>query len=597
MCKKIIDVSAKACSILLCLLLAAFVFGCAFSAAAVSYSGAGTAENPYLVTTAEQLDGIRDNLSAHYKLAATIDLSAFGDFKPIGTIARPFTGSFTCDKNTEGFPLYAILNLKIHTPAGPYIDEGTSKWEAALFGGAEKASFENIYILNANIKNDNYGDNRGSVVYGDYKPGMDEMNSAALVGNAVECTVTGCGSSGRIDTSSNHSAGLLGIVSGGTVANSWSTVEVKSLGKWQVAGFIGTVMENATISACFSTGSAEGTQSTIGGFIGSVSQSMVQNCYATGNARDGFIARIENSTVANCYYTGASTPGGTDSAALGSTLSNVYVTQQSIHEGETKVTETELKSAFAAFEDWDTSGSLPALKMTKIPADLAGYKAGAMFGTPVQAPVAPPAGSAGQSDMSEAPSGIQSAVSDTVSAALMSAQELVALIDTLPLPEAVTLENKADIVKAKQAFDSLSASDADTIEPAAQKKLVDCVDALQALMVADLSARIEALPAAEELGEKDAEEVEAIWKDYSFLDEDYQSFISEDLRAKLEDCMKALETPAAQDTSGAAFTSAELLVLFLLAVVIVLNAATNIVITVTLFRRKRQAAAEQGGES
>ena len=41
---------------------------------AVSYAGSGTMNDPYLVETAEQLQGMRENLSAHYKLNNTINL-------------------------------------------------------------------------------------------------------------------------------------------------------------------------------------------------------------------------------------------------------------------------------------------------------------------------------------------------------------------------------------------------------------------------------------------------------------------------------------------------------------------------------------------
>ena len=39
------------------------------ASAAVTYRGKGTQKDPYLVETAEQLNGIRNNLKAHYKLA------------------------------------------------------------------------------------------------------------------------------------------------------------------------------------------------------------------------------------------------------------------------------------------------------------------------------------------------------------------------------------------------------------------------------------------------------------------------------------------------------------------------------------------------
>ncbi len=47
--------------------------------------GDGTYENPYLVSTAEQLNAIRFGLSQHYKLTADIDLSGWGNWIPIGS--------------------------------------------------------------------------------------------------------------------------------------------------------------------------------------------------------------------------------------------------------------------------------------------------------------------------------------------------------------------------------------------------------------------------------------------------------------------------------------------------------------------------------
>ena len=52
------------------------------ASAAVTYRGKGTQKDPYLVETAEQLNGIRNNLKAHYKLANTIDLSSFSNSNP-----------------------------------------------------------------------------------------------------------------------------------------------------------------------------------------------------------------------------------------------------------------------------------------------------------------------------------------------------------------------------------------------------------------------------------------------------------------------------------------------------------------------------------
>jgi len=77
--------------------------------------GNGTAENPYQITTLEQLQRIADveNLDKHFIQVADIDASASTElqngsgFKFIGDADQPFTGSY--DGNG-----YSITNLKIN---------------------------------------------------------------------------------------------------------------------------------------------------------------------------------------------------------------------------------------------------------------------------------------------------------------------------------------------------------------------------------------------------------------------------------------------------------------------------------------------------
>ena len=80
------------------------LIGPSVSAAGFSGSGKGTAKNPYLVTNAAQIDEMRNNLSATYKLANNIDMSQVASFTPIGKFSAPFTGTFTCDTASDGTP-------------------------------------------------------------------------------------------------------------------------------------------------------------------------------------------------------------------------------------------------------------------------------------------------------------------------------------------------------------------------------------------------------------------------------------------------------------------------------------------------------------
>lgn len=59
--------------------------------------GDGTKNNPYLVETAKDLDAVREDLSAHYKQTADMDLSEFPHWEPIGPV---FQGTYDGDFHT-----------------------------------------------------------------------------------------------------------------------------------------------------------------------------------------------------------------------------------------------------------------------------------------------------------------------------------------------------------------------------------------------------------------------------------------------------------------------------------------------------------------
>ena len=60
-----------------------------------AFTGSGTSEDPYLVTSAEQLAQV--TVAGHWKLGNDIELT--GNWVPIGTEANPFTGNFDGDKH------------------------------------------------------------------------------------------------------------------------------------------------------------------------------------------------------------------------------------------------------------------------------------------------------------------------------------------------------------------------------------------------------------------------------------------------------------------------------------------------------------------
>lgn len=109
--------------------------------------GDGSVENPYQIATAEQLDAVRNNLSANYKLIADIDLNSYEAWKPIGKNSEnAFAGKFDGDN-------HRISNLKITSKS---IDDEYKRRKminCGLFGTTkdETASFKNIKIENVDI--------------------------------------------------------------------------------------------------------------------------------------------------------------------------------------------------------------------------------------------------------------------------------------------------------------------------------------------------------------------------------------------------------------------------------------------------------------
>lgn len=138
--------------------------------------GTGTEEDPYLIDSAQALDGVRQYPKAHYRQTADIDLSGWGSWEPITNFRGSFDGgSFT------------IANLSIH--ATPGRENGMN---FGLFGfGLDGASFRNITLTNASIVVDgSYADFYGLMLQG-YDEPVRVGGICAETGHFENCSVDG----------------------------------------------------------------------------------------------------------------------------------------------------------------------------------------------------------------------------------------------------------------------------------------------------------------------------------------------------------------------------------------------------------------------
>ena len=234
-----------------------------------SFGGAGTAEQPYIISSAEDLKLLAQKVNggdsaynkAYYQLTADIDLggSAENQWTPIGTNANPFAGTFI----GTGF-----------TISGLYIDDPEMEC-AGLFGKiSSPAKLVGITVS-------------GATVHG-------KSNVGTIAGSAFTGTVENCKVIGQIDVSGNYMVG--GMFGGGYASITGSSVEAT---------------DGSTVSGIYKTSDLEGDN--VGGLIGfrgegaiSTSNCSVSGVTVAGSRKVGGVVgsafadnHIENCSVSN----------------------------------------------------------------------------------------------------------------------------------------------------------------------------------------------------------------------------------------------------------------------------------------------------------
>ena len=198
------------------------------------FTGAGTSESPYEISTPVQLAKLAELVntgdtnynSKHYKLTADIDLSAYGSsyndgkgWKPIGNDTNSFMGKF--DGNSK-----AITGL--------YINDDTL-YAAGLFGEVKGSTIENLSVSGS--------------VSGGFCVGV---LAGALKNNSI---VKNCHTTGSVNANTNG-GGLAGTI------------------------FYINSISGGTISFCYSTATVTATQSGAGGILGGGAAGTIEYCAA-----------------------------------------------------------------------------------------------------------------------------------------------------------------------------------------------------------------------------------------------------------------------------------------------------------------------------
>lgn len=229
--------------------------------------GDGTEANPYLVYDKETLSGIRNNLAAHYKMIADIDMQG-ENWTAIGKSTYPFKG--TLDGNG-----HCIVNLQM---------DGSAK-DFGLFAYANGATFCNLRMENCTLT-------------------TIGACSGMLVGYAKACVFHQISIKG-IATSRTIRVGLLtGYMRGGSISCCACHGDV--VGTGYVGGLVGQTLDNAIISNCYVKGNVTNTAASayVGGVTGYGKKITISNCYTACKVTGGTSGLVDvySNVTTECSY-------------------------------------------------------------------------------------------------------------------------------------------------------------------------------------------------------------------------------------------------------------------------------------------------------
>jgi hypothetical protein len=290
--------------------------------------GTGTAGDPYLIYTAEQMNEIgthSGDWNKQFKLMANINMGdiAGTDFNMIETFNGIFDGnnctisnlniSSALGENTGLFGTVGgeISNLGLIKPN--IISQGRNV--GALIGFLEHGIITNCYV-------------KGVVVSG-------SNNIGGLIGLNTG-RVTLCWSSGSVSGDS-YIGGLTGLTDDGTVKQCYSRANV--IGYRNVGGLVGkTTDESSEVMNCYAAGTVEGDRY-VGGLAGQVEQGRVYKCYSSGSVSGrqdvggftGFIRVLGN--VSRSYWDTQASGQQTSAGGRGKTTTQMKKMNTFLNDG------------------------------------------------------------------------------------------------------------------------------------------------------------------------------------------------------------------------------------------------------------------------
>ncbi len=180
--------------------------------------GSGTMQDPYLISTADQLYNIRYQPDSQYLQISFIDLGQSSwnggeGWLPVGSQSKPFSGTYS----GNGFK---ILNLLVNRPVHDH---------CGMFGYADGAVFEGIGLEMVNITGKQF--------------------TGGLCGFAISSNFNECYTEGNVN-GDKYAGGLVGKMDQGCISNSYSAAQIQ--GNSHAGSLTGE--NNGSVNHCYAVG-------------------------------------------------------------------------------------------------------------------------------------------------------------------------------------------------------------------------------------------------------------------------------------------------------------------------------------------------------
>ena len=283
--------------------------------AAMTPQGAGTATEPYLISTADELAWLAQEVNAgrgasyNAVLCNDIDLNDKG-WTPIGkNYSYVYKGTF------DGGG-YTISGLKINS---------TDQYQA-LFGYVKGGTIKNLTVAGSVTSSKQY--TAGIVAYGNPVTVTNCTNNVSVTATAkgyaagvvasasTNSEVMGCTNKGAIIGCGDYVGGIVGAGSSiKTISNCFNHGSVANNGKpggyaYCTGGIAGGVGSSSTVTRCGNTGVVTSTIKRTGGVVGGAAGTIsacfntgtVTGIYSVGGVAGG--ANAKDAKITDCYNTG-----------------------------------------------------------------------------------------------------------------------------------------------------------------------------------------------------------------------------------------------------------------------------------------------------